>query len=153
MGTCICGFCSVWVCVCVGVLVMCVLVFIVFLYCLYCIFVLFRVCIFIIICSVCTTVRTTVTEWKLNCSSCSSNDNGVTCKTPIRFTSGCVNGELKRADVALAYRQTLTKSLTYDLSSEECMNMQWTNLSLPSAESEGMLPCAQQNYHWSLQWA
>jgi len=35
------------------------------------------------------------------------------------FTSGCVNGELKRADVALAYTQILTKWLTYDLSSEE----------------------------------
>ena len=50
-----------WVCVCVGfvmcesfdncvgVLVICVLVFTV-LYCLYCVFVLFRLCIFILIC-------------------------------------------------------------------------------------------------------
>jgi len=36
------------------------------LYCLYCVFVLFRLCIFII-CFVCTSVRTTATEWQLNC--------------------------------------------------------------------------------------
>jgi len=39
------------------------------LYCLYCVFVLFHVCIFILICFVCTSVRTTATEWKLNCTS------------------------------------------------------------------------------------
>jgi len=38
------------------------------LYCLYCVFVLFRLCIFILICFVCTSLRTTATEWKLNCS-------------------------------------------------------------------------------------
>jgi p-aminobenzoyl-glutamate transporter AbgT len=31
-------------------------------------FVLFRLCIFILICFVCTGVRTTATEWQLNCS-------------------------------------------------------------------------------------
>jgi hypothetical protein len=38
------------------------------LYCLSCVFVLFRLCIFILICFVCTSVRTTATEWQLNCS-------------------------------------------------------------------------------------
>jgi hypothetical protein len=38
------------------------------LYCLYRVFVLFRLCIFILICFVCTTVRTTATEWRINCS-------------------------------------------------------------------------------------
>ena len=39
------------------------------LYCLYCVlFVLFRLCISSLICFVCTSVRTTATEWKLNCS-------------------------------------------------------------------------------------
>jgi hypothetical protein len=41
---------------CVGVLVICVLVFTVFLYCLCCVFVLFRFC--IVICFMCTAVRT-----------------------------------------------------------------------------------------------
>jgi hypothetical protein len=62
-------FCNVWVCVCVGfvmcgcfdncvgVLVICVLVFTVFLYCLYVYFFLFV-----------TSVRTTATECKFNCS-------------------------------------------------------------------------------------
>jgi len=61
MGMCMCGFCNVWVCVssgfvmcgcsdnCVGVLVICVLVFTV-MYCLYRVVVLFRLCIFILIC-------------------------------------------------------------------------------------------------------
>ena len=64
MVVCICGFCNVWVCVCVnfvmcgfyencvGVLVMCVLVFTVFLYC----FVYVHVFLFV------TSVRTTDTE-------------------------------------------------------------------------------------------
>jgi len=64
-----CGFCNVRVCVCVGfvmcgcfdicvgVLVICVLVFTVF-----CVFVLFRLCIYILTCFVCTSVRTTATE-------------------------------------------------------------------------------------------
>ena len=84
-----CGFCNVWVCICVG-FVMCgcvyewVCVCVVFvmcgcfdncvgvleictciycvLYCLYCIFVLFRLRTFILICCVCTGVRTTATE-------------------------------------------------------------------------------------------
>ena len=34
-GCCMYGFCNVWVCVCVGVLIICVLVFTVFLYCLF----------------------------------------------------------------------------------------------------------------------
>jgi len=38
------------------------------LYCLHCVFVLFRLCIFIPIYFICTTVRTTATEWQLNCS-------------------------------------------------------------------------------------
>jgi len=56
----------VWVFVCVGFVMcgcfrnMCT--------CIYCVFVLFRLCIFILICFVCTGVRTTATEWQLNCS-------------------------------------------------------------------------------------
>ena len=55
-------FCNVWVHVCGGVLVICVLVFTVF--CTVCtvFFVLFCLCIFILICFVCTGVRTTATE-------------------------------------------------------------------------------------------
>jgi hypothetical protein len=56
---CVCGFCNVWVCVCVGVLVICVLVFTlfcivcsVFLYC----FVYVYLFLFV------TSVRTTATE-------------------------------------------------------------------------------------------
>ena len=45
------------------------------LYFLYCVFVLFRLCIFILNCYVCTSVRTTATEWKLNCSNNNNNDN------------------------------------------------------------------------------
>ena len=45
------------------------------LYCLYCVFVLFPLCIFILICFVCTSVRTTATEWQLNCSSNNNNNN------------------------------------------------------------------------------
>ena len=47
---------------CVGVLVICVLVFTVF--CIVCavFFVLFRLCIFILSCFVCTSVRTTATK-------------------------------------------------------------------------------------------
>ena len=37
-------------------------------YCLYFVFELFCLCIFILICFVCTSVRTTATEWQLNCS-------------------------------------------------------------------------------------
>ena len=62
-----CGFCNVWLCVCMcvgggGVLVICVLEFTVF--CIVCTLfsVLFRLCIFILICFVCTGVRTAVTE-------------------------------------------------------------------------------------------
>jgi len=68
-------FCNVWVCVCVSVVVICVLVFTVF--CTFCtvFFVLFRLCIFILICFVCTSVRTTATEWKLNCSSSNSSSS------------------------------------------------------------------------------
>ena len=53
--------CNVWACVCVGVLVICVLVFIVF--CIVCAmsFVLFRLCVFILICFVCIGFRTTAT--------------------------------------------------------------------------------------------
>ena len=52
----VCGCVYVW-----GVLVTCILVFAV-------LCVLFRLCIFILICFVCTSVRTTATEWQLNCS-------------------------------------------------------------------------------------
>ena len=55
-----------WVYECVGVTVICLLVFTVF--CIVCavFFVLFRLCIFILICFVGTSVRTTATEWQLN---------------------------------------------------------------------------------------
>ena len=42
------------------------------LYYLYCVFVLFRLCISI---RICTSVRTTATEWKLNCSNNNNNNN------------------------------------------------------------------------------
>ena len=60
--------CNVWVCVCVGVLVIGVLVFTVF--CIVCTvyFVLFRLCTFILIGFVCTSIGTTATERQLNCS-------------------------------------------------------------------------------------
>jgi len=66
-------FCNVWVCVCVGfvmcgcsdncvgILVICVLVFTVFLFCVL-FFVLFRLCIFILICFVCISATTTATS-------------------------------------------------------------------------------------------
>ena len=57
-----CGFCNMWVCVCVGVLVICVLVCIVLCFVCTMFFVLFRSCIFILICFVCTNVRTAATE-------------------------------------------------------------------------------------------
>ena len=69
VGECMCGFCNVWVCVCVGfvmcgcsdncvgVLVICVLIFTVLLYCFV------YVCLFLFV----TGVRTTATEWKVNC--------------------------------------------------------------------------------------
>ena len=82
-----CGFCNVWVCVCVG-FVMCGYVYVwvcvcmgtvmcgcVYVWgfvmcwcfgnmctCIYCVLVLFHLCIFILICFVCTSVRTTATE-------------------------------------------------------------------------------------------
>jgi hypothetical protein len=59
-----CGFCNVWLCVCVGV-VMCVccdncvgVLVICVLYCLYRVFVLFCLCIFLFV----TSVRTAATE-------------------------------------------------------------------------------------------
>ena len=57
-------FCNVWMCVCMGVLVICVHVLTVFLLFVLCFFVLFRVCIFILMCFVRTSVRTTATEWQ-----------------------------------------------------------------------------------------
>ena len=66
----VCGFCNVWVCVClsfviygcfdncVGVLVKCVQVFTLFLYGFFYVYLILFV----------TSVRTTATEWKLNCS-------------------------------------------------------------------------------------
>ena len=66
-------FCNVWVCVFVGFVIYWCFVNIrtciySVLYSLYCVFVLFCLCIFILICFVCTSVRTTATEWQLNCS-------------------------------------------------------------------------------------
>ena len=66
-------FCNMWVCVCVGFVLrgcfgnVCTCIYCV-LYCVYCVFVLFCLCTFILICFLCTNVRTTATEWKLNCS-------------------------------------------------------------------------------------
>ena len=52
----------IYICVCVCVCVcVCILIFTV-------LFVLLHLCIFILICFVCTSVRTTATEWQLNCS-------------------------------------------------------------------------------------
>ena len=51
-----------WLCVCVGVLVICILVFIVFCIVGTVLFLLFRLCLFICICFVCTSVRTTAIE-------------------------------------------------------------------------------------------
>ena len=71
MGVCVsvdfvkCGCVYVLVLLCVGVLVICVLVFTVF----------SIVSFMYIIYFVCTSVRTTATERKLNCSSSSSNNN------------------------------------------------------------------------------
>ena len=68
------GVCNVWVCICmgfvmcgcfdncVGVLVICVLVFTVFLYGLYYVFILLRLCTFILNYFVCISVRTTATK-------------------------------------------------------------------------------------------
>jgi hypothetical protein len=52
------------VCGCFGV---CTWIYCV-LYSLYCVFVLFRLCILTLICFACTSVRTTATEWQLNCN-------------------------------------------------------------------------------------
>ena len=68
MDSVMCG-CFGNMCTCIYcVLVMCVHVFTEF--CIFCtvFFILLRVCTFILICFVCTTVRTTATEWQLNCS-------------------------------------------------------------------------------------
>jgi hypothetical protein len=64
---CMCGFCNVWLCVCVGFVMcgcfgnMCTCIYCV-LYFVYCVLVLFRLCKFILICFVCTSVRATATE-------------------------------------------------------------------------------------------
>jgi len=63
-----CGFCNVWVYVCVGFVMCgcfgnmcnCIYCLVSFVLCVF--FVLFRLCIFILICFVCTRVRTTATE-------------------------------------------------------------------------------------------
>ena len=81
-------FCNVWVCVCVGFMCGCVYVLVllcvgvlVICVCLYLLcFVLFVLwfCVvwfMYIICFVCTSVRTTATEWKLNCSINDDDDN------------------------------------------------------------------------------
>ena len=57
-----CGCVYLWVLYCVGVLVICLLVFTVFCIVYTVFFILFRLCIFILICFVCTSVRTTATE-------------------------------------------------------------------------------------------
>ena len=73
VGVCMCGFCNVWVCVCVGVCMsgcfgnMCTCIYCA-LYCLYCVFVLFLYVYLFLFVFVCTNVRTTATEWQLNCS-------------------------------------------------------------------------------------
>ena len=61
MGVCTCGFCNVWVCVCVGVLVICRLLITVFCIVYTVFFVLFLLGIFILSCFVGTSVRTTAT--------------------------------------------------------------------------------------------
>ena len=66
-------FCNVWVCVRVGVLVICVFSVLAIVCTVF--FVLFHLYIFILICFVCTIVRTTATKWQLNCSSSSNNNN------------------------------------------------------------------------------
>ena len=67
-----CGFGYVLVLLCVGVLVICLLVFTVF--CIVC--TVFCIVSFMyIICFVCTIVRTTATEWKLNCRNNNNNNN------------------------------------------------------------------------------
>ena len=73
-----------------GVLVICVLVFIAFLYRLYC-FLLFRLCIFILICFFCTSVRTTATEWKLNCSNNNNNNSHTHDSQPLDPTLSRIN--------------------------------------------------------------
>ena len=85
-------FCNVWVCVCVGFVNcgcfgnMCTCTYCV-LYYFYCVFVLFRLCIFILICFVCTSVRTTATEWKLNCNNNNNNNMWMVSFTPQPFYS------------------------------------------------------------------
>ena len=65
VGFVMCGFCDMWVCVCVG-FVMCgcvyVWVFHKYMYLYVLVFSLFRLCIFILIYSVSTAVRTAATE-------------------------------------------------------------------------------------------
>jgi hypothetical protein len=58
----------------IKVLVICVIVFTV-LGSVPSVFILFHLCIFIIICFVCTGVRTSATEWQLNCSNNNNNNN------------------------------------------------------------------------------
>ena len=66
-------FRNVWVCVCVSFVMcgcfgnMCTCIYC-FLRFVMCFFELFLLCVFILICFVCTSVRTTATEWQLNCS-------------------------------------------------------------------------------------
>jgi len=55
-----CGFCNVWVCICVG-FVMYVFVLTVFVLCF------FNCFVYVYLFSFVTSVRTTATEWKLNC--------------------------------------------------------------------------------------
>jgi hypothetical protein len=45
------------------------------LYCLYCEFVFFRLRLLILLCFVCTSVKTTATEWQLNCSDDDGDDD------------------------------------------------------------------------------
>jgi hypothetical protein len=67
-------FCIVWVCVCMGVLVICVLVF--SLFCIVCTwFLCFFKCMFVRICFVCASLRTTATECQFNFNVNNSNNN------------------------------------------------------------------------------
>jgi uncharacterized membrane protein len=66
-----CG--CVCMCGCFGNMCTCIYCVLYFLYCLF--YVSFRLCIFSLICCVCTSVRTTATEWQLNCSNNNNNNN------------------------------------------------------------------------------
>ena len=72
-----CGFCNVWLCVCVGFVMcwcfgnMCTCIC----YVLYCVFVLFRLCIFIFIRFFCISERTTATHYTFAVNNNNNNNN------------------------------------------------------------------------------